>query len=95
VGLGPRVRAWAVGFGGDVKGRTTVGGSMLFTRWTVPLLSAGTKRRIYRGRWCAPHVADWSAAFGRDEEAHLPRAVACSSRGGSPSPHTKADARRV
>jgi hypothetical protein len=47
------------------------------------LLLAETKRRIYRGRWRALHAADWSSAFGGDEEAHLPRAVACSSRGDS------------
>jgi hypothetical protein len=79
----------------EMKRRTTVGGSMLFTRQTGPLPSAETKRRIYRGWWRAPHAADWSAAFGGDEEAHLPRAVACSSLDGSPSPHTEADARRV
>jgi hypothetical protein len=79
----------------EMKERTTAGGSMLFTRQTGPLLSAKAKRRIYRGRWRAPHAVDWSAAFGRDEEAHLPRVEACSSRGGSPSPHMEADARRV
>jgi hypothetical protein len=72
-----------------------VGGGVHLTRWTGPLLSAETERHIYRGRWRAPHAADWSAAFGGDGEAHLPRVVACSSCGGSPSPHTEADARRV
>jgi hypothetical protein len=62
----------------EMKGRTTAGGSMLSTRWTGPLLSAETKRCIYRGWWRAPHAADWCAAFGRDEEAHLPRAVAAA-----------------
>jgi hypothetical protein len=65
---------------------------MLLTRQTGLLLSAETKRRIYCGRWRAPHAVDWSAAFGGDGGAHLPRAVACPSRGGSPSPHTEADA---
>jgi hypothetical protein len=68
---------------------------MLLTRQTGLLLSAETKRRIYCGRWRAPHAVDWSAAFGGDGGAHLPRAVACPSRGGSPSPHTEADAQRV
>jgi hypothetical protein len=45
----------------EMKRRTTAGGSMLFTRRTGPLPSAETKRRIYRGRWRAPHAADWSS----------------------------------
>jgi hypothetical protein len=28
-----------------------------------------------------PHVRAWAVGFGGDEEAHLPRAVAFSSRG--------------
>jgi hypothetical protein len=79
----------------EMTGRTTAGGSMLFMRRTGPLLSVETKRRIYRGRWHAPHTADLCAAFGRDGEAHLPWAMAWSSSGGSPSPHPEADARRV
>jgi hypothetical protein len=77
------------------RGAFTAGGGVLLTRRTGLLSSAETKRRIYRGQWRAPHAAEWSAAFGGDEEAHLPRAVVCSSLGGSPSPHTEADARRV
>jgi hypothetical protein len=40
----------------EVKRRTTVGSSMLFTPQTGLLLSAETKRHIYHGRWRAPHV---------------------------------------
>jgi hypothetical protein len=62
----------------EMKGRITADGSMLSMRRTGPRLSVETKRCIYRGWWRAPHVADLSAAFGRDEEAHLPRAVAAA-----------------
>jgi hypothetical protein len=34
------------------------------------LVLAETKRCIYRGRWRAPHAADWSSAFGGGEETH-------------------------
>jgi hypothetical protein len=71
----------------EMKRRTTAGGSMLFTWRTGPLPSAETKRRIYHGRWRAFHAADWSAAFDRNEEAYLLRAVACSSRGGDEEAH--------
>jgi hypothetical protein len=57
VGLGPRVRASAVGFDRDEGAH-------------------------YHRRYHALYAADWSAAFGGDEGAHLPWAVACSSRGG-------------
>jgi hypothetical protein len=44
----------------EMKRRTTACGSMLFTRRTVPLPSAETKRRIYRERWRVPHAVNWS-----------------------------------
>jgi hypothetical protein len=41
-----------------------------------------------------PRVRDWTVGFGGDEEAwrFAPRVVVRSSRGGSPSSHTEADA---
>jgi hypothetical protein len=78
VGLGPRVRDWAVGFGGDEEAH-------YLRRWLAPHAAV----RLLRTRrptpkeydsWArAPRVRGWAAAFGRDEEAYY--------RGRWPTPH--------
>jgi hypothetical protein len=74
MGLGPRVRDWAVGLA-EVKRRTTAGGGALLTRQTGLLLSAEVKRRTTAGggvlltRWFA-----FSAQGGR-----RPRSMTCGS----------------
>jgi hypothetical protein len=141
VGPGPRVRAWAVGFGGGEEAhyrrrwhapyaavchlRTRRPTPEEYDSWarapvleTGPLLSAEVKRRITAGggvllsrrfafsthggrrprsmtRGPRPPCERLGHCFRRTRRGALPQAMACSSRSGSPSPRTEADARRV
>jgi hypothetical protein len=68
VGPGPRVKDWAVGFGGGEE-------AYYHGRWLAPLAVVHllrTRRPTPKEHdsWArAPRVRGWSAAFGGDEEA--------------------------
>jgi hypothetical protein len=78
----------------EVKRRTTTGGGMLFTR-RFAFSAHGSQRPKSMTRGPRPPRQGLGCCFQRRRRGALPRAVACSSRGGSPSPHTEADAQGV
>jgi hypothetical protein len=141
VGLGPRVRDWAVGFDGgeeahyrrrwrapyaairhlrtrrptpeeydswarapvsetgsllsaEVKRRITAGGGVLLSR-RFAFSAHGGRRPKSMTRGPRSPCQRLGRCFRRRRRGALPQAVACSSRGGSPSPRMEADARRV
>jgi hypothetical protein len=79
----------------EVKRHTTAGDGVLLTRRTGPLLLVEVERHTTTGGSVLLHAADWSAAFGGGGEMHYRRRWRASPRGGSPFPHTEADAQKV
>jgi hypothetical protein len=68
VGPGPRVRDWAVGFGGVEEARRFA------PRVAVRLLRTWKLTPKENDSWAwPPRVRGWSAAFSGDEEAHYRR----------------------
>jgi hypothetical protein len=104
VGPGPRVRGWAIAFGGDeeagpllsaeTKRRTTADGSvLLMRRFTLSAHGGRCPRSMTRGP--GPPCQRLGRCFRRRQRGALPQTVAYCSRGGSPSPHTEADVQGV
>jgi hypothetical protein len=104
VGPGLHVRDWVVGFGGgeevgpllsvETKRRTTADGSVLLTR-RFTLSAHGDRRPRSMTDGPEPPCQRLGRCIWRRQRGALPQTVACSSRGGSPSPHTVADAQGV
>jgi hypothetical protein len=84
VGPGPRVRDWAVGFGGGEE--TFYRGRWLALPRRFAFFALGGRHPRSMTRGPGPHVRGWPAAFGGDEEARR------FARGGSPSSHTETNA---
>jgi hypothetical protein len=78
----------------EVKRRTTAGGSVLLTRRFAFSTHRGQRlKSMTRGP--RPPCQRLDHCFQRRRRGTLPRVVACSSRGDSPSTHTEADAQGV